>query len=181
VRRRFSHRCPPGQGVVYVGEIVETKLNPAGWVFAQIARLIGAPLPTSVKCSGRSVVSVVEDARSGGQIWSRLHMRSGHFPQVIHSSKLFSGPTGLEEYVGRGIGMALHVCASDSALQFCSAGYFFRIGGMRIPIPTLCTPGNLTVTHADIGHGRFVFTLDVVHPLFGRIIRQSATYMEARP
>jgi len=35
------------------------------------------------------------------------------------------------------------------------------------------------VTHRDLGEGRFRFTLDVVHPRFGRLIRQSAVFREA--
>jgi hypothetical protein len=46
-------------------------------------------------------------------------------------------------------------------------------------LPDWLTPGDLTVTHSDLGGGRFRFTLDVVHPRLGKLIRQSAVFMEA--
>jgi hypothetical protein len=41
------------------------------------------------------------------------------------------------------------------------------------------TPGDLTVTHSDLGGGTFRFTLEIVHPRFGKLIRQSALFREA--
>src|SRR4029450_11978184 len=117
IRRRFSKRLAAGQTIVYAGEIVESWMSRAGWWLAQAARLIGAPLPPTRDTQGRrtrvpvvhvaSVVTVTEDVATSGQIWSRLYARRKGFPQVIHSSKRFAGPTGLEEYVGWGIGMTL--------------------------------------------------------------------------
>jgi Domain of unknown function (DUF4166) len=48
-----------------------------------------------------------------------------------------------------------------------------------LPLPIWLTPGDLTVTHSDLGAGRFRFSLEVVHPRFGKLIRQSAVFMEA--
>ncbi len=178
IRRRFSKRLADGKTAVYVGEILETRLTRAGWLFAQMLRLIGAPLPTARDAHVPSVVTVTEEMATGGQIWTRLYARRRSFPQVIHSSKRFAGRTGLEEYVGCGIGMALVVAVEDGALTFRSNGYFLELLGRRLFLPAWASPGALTVTHAEIGEGRFLFTLDIVHPQLGLIIHQSAAYRE---
>jgi hypothetical protein len=180
IRRRFSKRLADGETAVYVGEVLETRLSCAGWLLAQLLRLIGAPLPTGRDAGVASVVTVTEDWASGGQTWTRLYARRGSFPQVIHSSKRFAGRTGLEEYVGYGIGMALTVAVEDGALVFRSDGYFVGNLARRFFLPAWATPGALSVTHAEIGDGRFRFTLEIVHPRFGLIIRQSAAFRECQ-
>jgi hypothetical protein len=47
-------------------------------------------------------------------------------------------------------------------------------------LPAWLTPGALTVTHEDTGGGRFLFILEIAHPLFGEIVRQSAVFREAK-
>src|SRR5512135_3767837 len=118
--RRFSKRLADGATVVYVGEIDEARLSRAGWWLAQLARLVGGPLPTSDHTGVPMIVAVTEDAASGGQIWTRISGRRHGFPQVIHSAKRFAGPTGLEEYLGFGLAMELRICAADAALEFHS-------------------------------------------------------------
>ena len=177
--RRFSKRHVDGATVVYVGEVEEAYFNRIGCWLAQLARLVGGPLPTGAETGVPMVVTVTEDAASGGQIWTRICARSHGFPQVIHSSKRFAGPTGLEEYVGHGISMALRIFVEHEALVFRSVGYSFQVGPLRLALPDWLTPGDLTVTHSDLGGGTFRFTLDIVHPRFGRLIRQSAVFREA--
>ena len=179
IRRRFSKRLADGNTVVYAGEITETHMSRAGWCFAQAARLIGAPLPTARDIHVPSVVTVTEDAATGGQIWTRLYARRNGFPQVINSSKRFSGPTGLEEYIGYGIGMALTVATEPSALVFHSAGYFLMFGRQRIRLPRWLTPGALCVTHRELDSHRFEFKLEVAHPWTGLLIRQVAVFRES--
>jgi hypothetical protein len=115
IRRRFSKRLANGGTVLYTGEVLETTMSRAGWLLAQAARLIGGPLPLTRNRHVPAVVAVTEDHASRGQIWTRLYGRPGHFAQVVHSCKRFAGPTGLEEYVGRGVGMTLTVAARAGA------------------------------------------------------------------
>jgi hypothetical protein len=189
IRRRFSRRLAGGQSIVYAGEILESRMSRAGWWLAQAARLIGGPLPLtrSATVAQRHVANVhvpsvvTVTGGMGGQIWTRLYARRHGFPQVIHSSKRFAGPTGLEEYVGRGIGMALRVYAREGALIFRSENYFLQLFGRRFVLPAWLCPGTLYVTHAELPDGKFSFTLQIFHPRLGLLIRQMAMFRDVEP
>jgi hypothetical protein len=181
IRRRFSKRLAGGNTAVYVGEVLETQMSGVGWLLAQAARLIGGPLPISRDAHTPSVVTVTEDVATKGQHWTRLYARRSGFPQVVHSSKRFAGPTGLEEYVGCGIGMALTIHVENAALIFRAAHYFVQLARWRIRLPAWASPGSLSVTHAEHGDGRFLFKLEIIHPRLGRLICQTAAFQEAHP
>jgi len=94
-RARFSKSIRDGDSVAYEGEIVECRMSRAGWLLAHALKVIGAPLPLSRDYDVPAAVLVTEDAGCGGQFWTRIYGRRRGFPQVIHSSKRFAGPTGL--------------------------------------------------------------------------------------
>ena len=181
IRRRFSKRLAGGETAVFVGAVIENRMSRAGWLMAQAARLIGGPLPVSRDAHVPSVVTVTEDVATSGQHWTRLYARRRGFPHIVHSSKRFAGPTGLEEYVGCRVGMALTIHVEDAALVFRAAHYFLQIARWRLRLPFWASPGALAVTHAELGDGRFLFKLDIVHPRLGRLICQTAAFEEAQP
>jgi hypothetical protein len=74
--RRFSKLFADGETVVYVGEVDDACFSRAGWWLSQFARLIGGPLPTGTETGVPMVVTVTEDAASGGQIWTRICART---------------------------------------------------------------------------------------------------------
>ncbi|WP_089176066.1 DUF4166 domain-containing protein [Bosea sp. AS-1] len=178
VRARFSKRLSGAAAATYVGRIAELRMNRAGRILSQVLRLIGAPLPICLDTDVASVVTVTEDGAAGGQVWTRLYAKRGGFPQVIHSAKRFAGPTGLEEYIGYGIAMALRLTVENGTLAFRSAGYNLKLGRFRLPLPRWLTPGQLTVTHRETGAGTFEFALDLSHPLFGELLHQSGQYRD---
>lgn len=182
VRRRFSHRLAGGESLVYSGQIVETRISALGRLLVAAARLIGAPFPLRAYAAGEpTVVTVTEDKASQGQFWTRLYGWGRGFPQIVHSSKRFAGPTGLEEYVGRGVGVALTLHEERGALVFRSAGYFLSMLGLRVTLPAWLSPGALTVTHRDLEGGRFHFALTLEHPRFGCLLRQLALFHDPQP
>ena len=178
VRARFSKRYLPGCSVSYTGQIAECRISRAGWLFAQACRLIGAPLPLDRGCGAAAVVTVTEHVPSGGQVWTRVYARRGGFPQVIHSAKMFAGPTGLEEYIGLGIGIALTVQGSEQGIAFFSDHCFLKLGRWRLRLPRWLTPGALRIDHLDRGRGQFLFVLDLRHRWFGELIHQEGLFAD---
>jgi hypothetical protein len=181
VRRRFSKRLADGETIVYCGRVVATELSLMGRALALLSRAIGGPLPLTNGSGAAAVVAVTEDARLGGQSWTRLYARPGRFPQVVHSAKRFCGPTGLEEYVGFGIGMTLSIGVEEGALRFRSERYYCEIGGRRLYFPRALEPGVMEIVHRDepalfAPRGGFSFRLTLRHPVFGRLIHQLATF-----
>jgi hypothetical protein len=178
VQRRFSRRLVAGAVLLYPGEVLETRLSRIGKVLASLARVIGAPLPLEDGMAGGATVAVMENARLGGQVWTRTYARAGKFPQVIHSAKCFAGPTGLEEHVGCGIGMSLSVTEAEGTLSFRSVRYFLALGRLRIPVPRLLEPGTMEVVHQDEGGGAFLFTLVLRNRWCGVLVRQTARFRD---
>lgn len=181
VRTRFGKRVQAGQSVTYAGTIVESRKSRLGRLVAQLARIIGGPLPLGEDIGVPAVVSVTEDSDGGGQFWSRMYGRRHGFPQVIHSSKRFHGATGLEEYLGFGFGIALSVRADADGLRFLSDHYFIKFGALRLRLPRFLSPGALTISHIDRADGAFEFRLELTHALFGEIIHQSGYFRERCP
>src|SRR5262249_8194820 len=109
IRRRFSRRLAGGQTIVYTGEILESWMSWAGWWLAQVARLIGGPLPLTRDAQVRrarvptvhvaSVVTVTEDIATGGPIWARPYSRPKGLSQVIPSCQRLARPPRPREYV----------------------------------------------------------------------------------
>jgi len=180
IRRRFSRRPARGEAIVYAGRVTDMHMTFAGRAFARFGILIGGPLPLADDADEAAIVSVTEDAEGGGQNWTRVYAKRRGFPQVIQSTKNFAGPTGLEEQVSRGIGMALSVHEVKGALVFRSVSYFLKLGRLRMTLPSCLTPGRLTVTHREEGGEQFSFLLEIDHPVFGQIIRQFAVFHEVQ-
>ncbi len=178
IQRRFSKRLQGNEVALYAGQIIETRRNLAGKMLAAFCRFIGSPLPLYDDREVPAVVIVSEDRESGGQRWTRIYHRHLGAPQVINSAKAFSGSTGLEEWIGGGLGMALKVEAASDRLCFRSAHYFYVLRGRRFRLPRWMTPGETLVVHRDLGEGRFAFDLELKHPLFGILIAQHAIFCD---
>ena len=132
------------------------------------------------KQSGKTiaVVCVTQSQNNEAQCWSRLYEQPSGFPQVIQSNKRFTGSTGLEEYIGYGIGMALTIRAENEALIFESDHYFLSLLGIKLTLPRYLTFGKLQVIHKEEANDLFSFTLRLTHSLLGTLIYQHAQFKE---
>lgn len=182
VRLRFSKKVAPGESCVYRGKICGTKMNLFGRLLANALRIVGSPLPLDSKNAGAAaIVSITDDAAGNGQFWVRQYCRPKGFPQILHSTKSFAGPTGLEEHIGCGIGMTLALRVEDGALWFESARYYLGGAKRRIYLPRILCPGHLQVGHTDLGGGAFLFSLQLRHKIFGKLIEQTIKFKDPEP
>ncbi|MGD9785799.1 MAG: DUF4166 domain-containing protein [Hyphomicrobiaceae bacterium] len=183
VRARFGGEPHEPDATLYSGRVAATRLTWPGRLLARAAALLGTPLPDTDGATGAAVVSVTAAPELGGQLWTRIYRRAGRFPQVVHSVKRFAGPTGLEEYVGRGIGMALRLTVEDGALVFSSDHYFIALPRTqwRWRLPRWLEPGRMRIVHRQIEAHRFQFTLDLEHPLAGLLIHQDCLFEDVVP
>jgi Domain of unknown function (DUF4166) len=178
IRRRFSRHLADGERTVYLGEVAATHMTIVGRLIAQVARLVGAPLPLEAGGCMPVTVIVTGSERLRGQVWTRIYDRARGFPQVIQSVKRFGGATGLEEFVARGVGMRLTLSVRDAALVFRSAGYFIRCLGAQLSLPAWLTPGVIEVIQREESAGQFSFSLSVTHLWAGHVIDQVAFFRE---
>jgi hypothetical protein len=176
VRKRFAKGLQGTKAALYEGRVVATRMSRAGWLLAQFCRLFGAPLPLHRDPDVPALVCVTEEGASGGQCWTRIYGCRSGFPQVIRSAKMFTGPTGLEEHLGWGIGMALRVVPEAHGLLFVSDHYFVRWARLRLRLPRWLGPGLTEVRHRDRGGGAFDFDLTLAHPLWGELLHQHAEF-----
>lgn len=177
-RMRFARRLPAAATIVYSGEVICCRISRVGWCLSQAARLIGAPLPLSRDCGVAANVSVTGAGNGKGQHWTRQYGRHDAVPQVISSTKSFTGPTGIEESIGWGFGIALTLSVGDGTLWFASDHMFWRCRRMRLRLPAWLMPGTLTVGHQDVGGGRFMFSLDLIHTWLGELVHQVAMFAD---
>jgi hypothetical protein len=175
IRERFGHDPEPGNPIVYEGVMETVHASPAGRLFARLTQLIGGPLAVHMGSEVPMRVTLVKRA-DGGVDWLRLYRFPGRKPVLVSSTKRANAKGRLCEYAGRGFGMQLNVFARRGALHFVSETYFCEILNRQIPLPDWLSPGQTHVTHEDLGHNRFRFSLAVDHVWLGRTFYQTGVF-----
>ena len=195
VRDRFGRRVGVGEAIIYKGHVEFNHVNRWGRLLNSVLKLIGAPLPLDTQNAGAAaVVTVTEapgvDGGHGGQIWMRQYARQDAkrpFPQIIQSAKRFTGPTGIEEHIGGGIGMSLQPLVEGEELVFRAQDIFWdvpvpwnKIRGkkLRLTLPRWLGPKVLRAGHEELGGGAFVFTLKLEHKWFGKMLDQRVFFRD---
>jgi hypothetical protein len=176
LRRRFA----PGHAeAVYAGRM-DLHCSPIGRVFAALSRLAGSPLTSACRSGIEATVRVQADGR-GGVVWERRFGPDEPDTPTVRSTKELGPDGGLFERTDGGLGMALAVFEHQGSLVFESWRYVLAAGRWRLPIPAWLTPGTCRVTHTDLGAGRFRFTLEMTHPLWGRTFHQTGVFTDPAP
>lgn len=149
-----------------------------GHIYAALAHVLGGPLthlnthavPTTVRVSGNA---------QGGVVWERCFQTDAvGSPRTVRSTKEIGADGGLLERTDGGLSMSLDVFEEAGALVFRSRRFWLVLGRVRLPIPTLLSPGTCRVVHTDLGGGLFRFTLSMVHPLWGETFHQTGVFAD---
>lgn len=160
----------------YVGTM-DLDCSAVGKVLALLSRLLSSPL-TGVRRKGVSCQVRVHGNGRGGVVWERRFALRGH-EAVVRSTKELGPDGGLFERTDGGLGMALEVFEHEGSLVFESRRYVLVLGRVRLPVPGWLTPGTCRVTHTDLGAGRFRFTLQMTHPVWGRTFHQTGVFADS--
>jgi hypothetical protein len=176
VQARFDREPDLGETIVYDGTMLEMRRSRMGWLFATLTRLVGNPL---TPFEGRDIpmeVALYRKPGCAGVFWRRTYLRRGHKPYVVVSAKEESEKGEMLEVVGGGFGMKLRVSARDGDMHFISYRYFWKVFGHRLPLPHWLTPGRAHVIHHDMGQGRFMYTISMVHRQLGETFYQRGVF-----
>jgi len=169
VQRRFAAGHP---AATYRGRM-DMRCSPLGRVLAWLVKPLQSPL-AAANASGVSTTVRVR-AEGAGVVWAR-HFEGG--VGRVCSTKELDAAGRLQERTRGGLGMALDVFEHDGALVFQSRRYFLDVGGLRLVMPALLSPGTCRVEHRDLGHGQFRFTLSMTHPVWGETFHQTGVFAD---
>lgn len=181
VQRRFG---TAHADVSYHGHM-DLRCSLIGHVYAALTRAWGGPLTHINTTALPATVNVSHNGR-GGVVWERrFHTGTDanngtHHgaDRTVRSTKELGTDGTLLERTDGGLAMSLDVLEEDGALVFRSRRFWWVLAGLRIPVPTLLTPGTCRVAHTDLGAGQFRFTLSMVHPLWGETFHQSGVFTD---
>lgn len=175
IRRRFTEKPTTTAPIHYRGLMRRVECSKLGWLLAQICRLIRTPFAPATGADVPCAITLRHE-RGGGIIWDREYQYPGRKPALVTSTKRNAPDGALCECVGGGFGMRLAVFEAGHQLHFLSLRYFWRIGAWEFTLPRLLTPGTAHVIHADLGGGRFRFTMTIHHPIFGMLFEQDGEF-----
>lgn len=178
IQKRFSPQNADRR-VTYRGLMREIYLSPAGILLAHLCRLIGTPLALYPGSDVPMEVRVYPNTKLQGMTWDRFYHYPGKPLNRVRSTKCILPDSGIVEIVGCGFGMHLSVSEREQAIVFESRQFFWQLGGFQIPIPAPLTPGKTIVRQRALDDGNFEFSLDVNHPLLGRVFYQVGEFTEA--
>jgi len=177
IQKRFS-LANAHRSVTYRGIMSEVYLSFAGKMLAQLCRLIGTPLALYSDSNVPMEVRVYPNAKLCGMTWDRFYHYAGKRLNRVRSTKCILPQIGMVEVVGFGFGMHLSVYEQNRAIVFESQRFFWQLGGFKITIPSLLTPGKTIVKQQALDAGGFRFSLNVNHALLGRVFHQVGEFRE---
>ncbi len=153
---------------VYHSSIAKLFILP-GRIFGALVPYKGNNIPTEVR-------NWTTSDNNKAMFWYRTLTFPGKPPVIFESRMEHIKDDEIIEYVRYGMGIRMKVSVKDSALIFNSIGYVWKLGRIKIPIPTWAILGNAAIIEKAISDDQFFIDFQIIHPLFGRTFAYSGVY-----
>lgn len=179
IQARFDKNPAPGKPLHYSGVLTELACSRLGRLLGYLTRpfIKGALLPY-VDHDFPVDIQVYSKHGSAAIYKQRNYQLNGRKP-VMFTSFMAEGPCSeVFEYVGAGLGMKLNLFVREGDLHFESDGYFWQVLGVRIPFPSLLTPGKTFLRHRNNSANQFDIRIEIRHPWFGTTFTQAGVFHE---
>lgn len=182
IQRRFAKNPVPGKPLQYRGTLSELTASRVGKVLGYLTMpmIEGALMPYD-DADFPVDIQVYSKEGCASIFKQRIYRLNGRKPVQFTSFMRESAKGEVLEYVGMGLGMKLVLDIRDGNLHFESDGYFWEVFGIRIPMPSVLTPGKTFLCHRNQSPDRFDIRIDIRHPLFGTTFTQAGVFHEETP
>ncbi len=177
IQNRFDETPEPGKPLCYRGTLDILWCSNLGKLLAFLTKPIikGALMPyRSNHCPVD--IQVYKKDNCPYLFKQRIYQlkESKHVQFTSHMSE--DKPGEIMEYVGAGLGMKLTVFEKEGNLHIKSDGYFLKIGPVKIPMPSIFTPGKTYLTHINENKEKFRIRIDINHCLLGKMFIQEGSF-----
>ena len=162
--------------MVIKGSMDEVYHSTIAKLFLLPGRIFGALVPYKGKNISTEVKNWTTSENTAAMFWHRT-LEFPNKPPVIFRSRMehIQGDE-IIEYVRFGMGIRMRMSVEDHALIFKSLGYVWKLGPVKIPIPTWAILGDAEIIEKAISDDRFYINFKMVHPLLGKTFSYSGIY-----
>ena len=157
----------------YIGVMQRIYCSPIGKLFARILRPLTL-LPE--QCRTNTQFDFLIKQQNNGILKQRRYFLDSCRPFTFRS--IFRHLPILHEEFKAGFGMNLELSSDREGLIFRDAGYYIRLGKLRIPIPRWLSVGQFELIHRNINPKRFQVLIRIGHPLFGTLFYQRGEFQK---
>ncbi|NOX93452.1 MAG: DUF4166 domain-containing protein [Gammaproteobacteria bacterium] len=145
-------------------------------LFILPGRIFGALVPYKGKKIPTEVRNWTTTDNHEAMFWHRTLVFPNKPPVIFKSRMEHIEGDEIIEYVRYGMGIRMRMSVKESALIFKSIGYVWKLGGIKISIPTWAILGDAVIIEKSISDDQFFIDFHITHPLFGRTFAYSGIY-----
>ena len=158
------------------GIMDEVYHSPIAKLFLLPGRVFGALVPYKGKNIPTEVQYWTTTDNNAAMFWHRTLEFPNKAPVIFKSRMEYVKNDEIIEYVRYGMGIRMRMSVNNGALIFKSIGYIWKLGEIKIPIPTWAILGNAEITEKSISDDKFFIDFHITHPLLGRTFAYSGVF-----